>query len=168
MTQAIAGVSPSSVEERTVMVVWPSNAVYRFGRWLGKRYAWQGPVSENKIFWIGNVFVLLSIPAALAMYFLRIAPGGWGIRYRLTNRRVIVERGVSWKESRSVGLDQFDSVTIEVVPGQEWYNAGDLVFRKGDTVVFRLEAVSRPEAFRETLVKSHMAYVGVKKAMSVA
>jgi hypothetical protein len=31
---------------------------------------------------------------------------------------------------------------------------------------FRLEGVSRPEAFRSTCMKAHMGYVGVKKAMA--
>ena len=50
-------------------------------------------------------------------------------------------------------------------PGQKWYDAGDLIFFKGDTVVFRLEGVGYPKVFRDTLIKSHMAYVGVNKAI---
>ena len=165
MTQAIAGVSPSSISERTVMVVWPSNAAYSIGRLLGQGYAIRGPFPGNKIFWPGNLIVLASIPIALVLYFARLAPFGIGIRYRLTNRRVIVERGMKYVESKSVALDAFDSVSIEVLPGQAWYQAGDLIFRRGDTVVFRLEGISRPEAFRQTLMKSHKAFVGVKKAV---
>ncbi len=63
---------------------------------------------------------------------------------------------------KSVPLDRFDSVHIEVQPGQEWFKAGDLVFTKGQVETFRLAGVSRPEAFRTTCMKSHLAYVGVK------
>jgi len=168
MTQAIAGVSPSSISERTVMIVWPSNAATSLGQWLGRLYNIRQPFPDNKILWPGNLFVIASIPLALALYFIRIIPVfGIGTRYRLTNRRVIVERGLGSREEKSVSLGSFDSVTIDVRPGQEWYHAGDLVFRMGDTVVFRLEGVSRPEAFRQTLVKSHMAYVGVQKSAAV-
>ena len=164
MSQAIAGVSPESISERTVMVVWPSNSAYWPGRLLGRGYALKGPFRNNKILWLGNLVALATIPVALAIYFWRILPFGIGMRYRLTNRRIIVERGATWKEEKSLELDKFDAIDIDVRPGQEWYHAGDLVFRKGETVVFRLEGVGYPEAFRTTLMKSNRAYVGVKQA----
>jgi hypothetical protein len=164
MTQAIAGVSPHAASERTVMTIWPSNSYYQVGRWLGRLYNIRKPFPDNKLLWPGNLFVIGSIPIAIVLYFARIAPYS-AVRFRLTNRRVIVEKGMKWVESKSVALDKFDSVTIEVQPGQEWYQAGDLVFRMGETVVFRLEGVPRPESFRHTLIKSHMAYVGVNRVM---
>lgn len=162
MDQAITGVSPASVKETTVMTVWPSNAMFAAGRFLGRGYAIRFP--DVYIFRLGNLIALLSIPVALVLFFMRVAP--WiGRRYTLTNRRVVVYKGLMIEEERSVALDRFDAIDIVVLPGQEWYDAGDLVFRLGNTETFRLSGVSRPDSFRAACIKAHMAYVGVKKAM---
>ena len=162
MDQAISGVSPASVQETTIMTVWPSNAMFGLGRGLGRLYALRFP--DIYFFRIGNLIALLSIPIALVLFFMRVAPF-IGQRYTLTNRRVVVYKGLLIQEERSVALDRFDKVDIDVLPGQEWYHAGDLIFRLGNTETFRLAGVSRPEAFRSQIIKAHMAYVGVKKAL---
>ncbi len=160
--QPIAGVTPAEVKEVTVMTVWPSNARFALGRALGNLYAIRFP--DFYFFRLGNLIALASIPIALVLFFLRIAPG-IGTRYRVTNRRVVVERGLRGVLEKSVDLDRFDAIDVVVRPGQEWYYAGDLVFRLGNVETFRLDAVSRPEAFKEVCLKAHMAYVGVRKAM---
>jgi hypothetical protein len=161
MPQPIAGVTPAEMKEVTVMTVWPSVAKYGLGSLLGQAYAFRWP--DIYIFRLGNLIALLFIPVSLLLFFLRIAPG-IGTRYRLTNRRVIVERGLTGKEDKAVDLDRFDSIAIDVQPGQAWYDAGDLVFRNGNVETFRLEGVSRPAAFRETCLKSQMAHTGVRRA----
>lgn len=143
------------------MTVWPSVAKYGLGRALGSLFAIQWP--DVYIFRLGNLIALLSIPIALVLFFMRIAPG-IATRYRLTNRRVIVERGIMGVLDKAVDLDRFDSIHIEVQPGQAWYDAGDLVFRLGNLETFRLAGVSRPAAFRATCLKAHQAHAGVKRA----
>ena len=170
MKQAIAGVSPAETHEGLVMTVWPSVACYPLGRAMGRLF-------ENRtggyIFTVGNLFALLSIPLALGLYFLRVAPF-IGVRYAVTNKRIIVRRGISGKrEERSLALTNFDTIQVQVQPGQAWYHAGDLVFlrqgtgsRQGTGVeVFRLEGVSRPESFRAICEKSRLARVGVLRAV---
>jgi len=71
-------------------------------------------------------------------------------------------------EVKSIELDRFDVIEIDCKPGQEWFAAGDLVFKRGDVETFRLEGVSRPESFRQTCLKSHQSYVGVKQALDRA
>ena len=161
MKQAIAGVSPSSLGEATVMTVWPSIARFSLGRTLGQLMANK---SGAYIFTVGNLMALLSIPVALALYFYRIAPVV-GLRYRLTNRRIVVQAGLTAVEAKSVDLDRFDTIEIVVQPGQAWYDAGDLVFKQGKVETFRLEGVSRPGAFRAACVKSHAAFNGVKQSL---
>jgi hypothetical protein len=162
MDQAITGVSPASVRETTIMTVWPSNAMFPLGRLLGQLYAIRFP--DLYIFRLGHLIALASIPIALVLFFMRVAP--WiGQRYTLTNRRVVVFRGLLIQEERSVRLDRFDAIDVVVQPGQEWYDAGDLVFRLGATETFRLVGVSRPDSFRAACIKAHMAYVGVQKAL---
>jgi hypothetical protein len=110
----------------------------------------------------------------------------YGTCIRLTNRRVIELRNELYlhffvrvlgipipfprfrfaAEVRSIGLDQFDSIQLVRRSGQEWFDAGDLVFKNGNVEAFRLEGVSRPEAFRHTCLKAHAARVGVCKALA--
>jgi hypothetical protein len=152
--------------EVTSITVWPSVASQTFlglplGQRLGQLYQLRvGPY----IFTLGNLFCLLTIPLALILYFKRVGPFV-ATRYRLTNRRIVVERGLTNREERSVGLDRFDSIEVERPAGYEWYDAGDLVFRLGKTETFRLAGVSRPMAFREILLKAHHSYIGVKRAL---
>lgn len=148
------------------MTVWPSVAGMKLlgfpvGRWLGQLYAIK---AGTYIFTLGNLFCLLSIPIALPLYFKRVGPFV-ATRYRVTNKRIIVERGLTSQEEKAIELDRFDTIEIETDAGDEWYDAGDLVFRRGNVETFRLEGVSRPEAFRHVCQKSHQAYVGVQAAL---
>jgi hypothetical protein len=138
-----------------------SLAMFPLGRWLGQIYSIK---AGAYIFTLGNLFCLLTIPIALVLYAKRIGPF-IATRYRVTNKRVIVERGISAREERSISLDKFDTVDIDVRPGQDWYDAGDLIFSQRGIERFRLEGVSRPQAFRSVCMKSHQAYVGVQKAL---
>lgn len=163
MKQAIAGVSPADVGETTVMVVWPSIACYSLGRLLGRLYEIQ---LGYYIFTLGNLLALLSIPVALVLYFVRVAPF-IGVRYKVTNKRIVVLRGIAGlKEERSLPLEKFDAVEIHPQPGQAWYDAADLVFKRTEDGVeaFRLEGVSRPEAFRQICLKAHAARSGVMRS----
>lgn len=165
-----AAVSPGSTGlagnagEVSVMTVWPSVARYGLARLLARLY------SLNFGFYVvrlGNLLALATAPLGAVLYLLRVAPFV-GTRYRITDRRIVVERGLTGVEQRSVQLDRFDNVEVVVRPGQAWFHAGDLVFRLGKTETFRLEAVSRPEAFRQVCLKSHRAYTGVKQATTGA
>ena len=175
MAQAIAGVVSDQEKETTVMTVWPSLGASAYGRWWGRRF-------ENKLgitlfglpITVGRLTALASIPFILPVYFHMIIPKIPGVvfgfhnqgcrRYRLTNRRVVVEQAFGGGEQQSVSLDRFDSIEIETLPGQAWYSAGDLIFRNGQIETFRLLGVPHPGAFRQTCLKAHAGFVGVQKA----
>jgi len=156
----ITGVVPPSVAEATVMTVWPSVASTSVGRSLGRLYRVRegfGPVS------VGRLALLATIPLGLMLYLSMRIP--WAIRrYRLTNRRVMIERGINPQVEQYVDLDRFDAIDLVVSPGQEWYAAGDLVFRRGPIETLRLSGVSRPESFRQTCLKTRQAYIGAAAA----
>ena len=153
----IAGVVPPSVREATVMTVWPSVASTGLGRALGRVYGIQGGIGPLSV---GRLALLATIPVGLALYLSMRLP--WAIRrYRLTNRRVVVERGVNPTVEQFVDFDRFDAIDVVVRPGQEWYAAGDLVFRRGAVETLRLVGVSRPESFRRTCLETRQGYVSV-------
>ena len=176
MKQAIAGVAPPELGEVTIMTVWPSMAKFAPARWLGRRY--QNQTGIPPVLTLGRFMALASIPVSLGMFAAKLAWPGFCRRYRLTNRRVIIEKPprirdvalglfkAKWTEEWSVDLDDFDEIEVVVLPGQEWYPAGDLVFRHGKLETFRLLAVQRPETFRRTCLKAQQAYAAVKKAVA--
>ena len=146
------------------MTVWPSVASTSLGRSLGRLYRIRGGFGP---FSIGRLALLGTIPLGLMLYLSMRLP--WAIRrYRLTNRRVMIERGINPKVEQYVDLDRFDAIDLVVSPGQEWYAAGDLVFRRGAIETLRLSGVSRPESFRQTCLKTRQAYVGAASAQGVA
>ena len=144
------------------MVVWPSIAAFASGRFLGRLFGIRWP--NVYIFRLGSLFALLSIPYALVLYFWRLLPGV-GRRYSLTNRRVVVQTAITGIDLAAIELDGFDSIEIDVLPGQAWFNAGDLSFCRHGSEVFRLAGVQWPEAFRQNCLKSHRVYVGVRQAL---
>jgi hypothetical protein len=100
---------------------------------------------------------------AIPLFFATLAPGII-TRYRLTNRRVVVQKGLTCKDERWVDFDRFDTIDVEVLPGQEWFPAGDLVFRNGPIETFRLAGVSRPETFRHTCLAARRGYLGARES----
>ena len=116
---------------------------------------------------LGRLALLATIPIGLMLYLSMRLP--WAItRYRLTNRRVMIERGINPTVEQYVDLDRFDAIDLVVSPGQEWYAAGDLVFRRGPIETLRLSGVSRPESFRQTCLKVRQSYVTVAAAQREA
>lgn len=184
MKQAIAGVVPPESGEVTIMEVWPSLAALGGGRFWGRLYGNRSGATVPGtpiVLSIGKIIALLSIPLVLPIYFLMLLPcflylpklgplprvfvsNPWARRYRLTNRRVIIERA-SGEVEASVGLENFDQIDVEVLPGQEWYPAGELIFRQGKVETFRLSGVPRPETFRQTCLKAQRAHSSVKKVV---
>lgn len=159
--QPIAGVAPASLAEVSIMTVWPSMAGMPLGRLLGRLYGIRAGLGY--ILTVGNLLALASIPLALGIYLVRACPL-WQLRYKLTNRRVIICRGVAEREERSISLDDFDAIDVSVLPGQEWFRAGELTFRRGNIESLRLSGVPRPETFRATCLKAQRAHAGLKQA----
>ena len=154
---SIAGVVPPATAETTIMSVWPSLAAFPTGQFFGRLYlidvgAWPATV--------GNLIALASVPVMLTLYVITRLP--WSItRYRLTNRRITIDRGISWKVEQYVDFDRFDAVEVAVRPGQEWYPAGDVVFRLGTLETLRLLGVRRPEAFRQACLNVQQSFLSV-------
>lgn len=158
----ISGVVPPATAEATVMTVWPSVASTGLGQTLGRLYRLKGGFGPLSI---GRMALLATIPVGLMLYLSMRLP--WAIRrYRLTNRRVTIERGINPTIEQYVDLDRFDTIDVVVSAGQEWYAAGDLVFRRGSIETLRLPGVSRPESFRRTCLEVRQSYVSVATAQA--
>lgn len=165
MKQAIPGLSLSGQQESTALVVWPSVSAKPMGQYLGRLYEKKEGVG---LFTLGNFFVLLSIPIAIPLYLANVLPVV-GIRYRITNRSILVERGVQAVVERQIALDEFDYIKIDQKPGQAWFRSADMIFFRtvspeveGEEV-FRLAGVPYPESFQAACRKAAMTYRGFQE-----
>jgi len=162
MKQAIAGVTPAETREVTVMTVFPTLGATEPGRLMGRLC---GVRWGFGFFSLGKLLAVLLIPFAIGLFAYTLLPGVIR-RYRLTNRRIVVQRGLRAIDERWVDFDRFDAIDIEVLPGQEWFPAGELVFRRGPIETFRLSGVSRPETFRHTCLAARRGYLGARESQS--
>jgi len=149
--------APTTPErESKVMTVWPGIGSMAIGRGVGQ-------LAGNRLgygfFTLGKILALVTIPVSLAVYFWRLMP--WICRrYTLTNRRLIIQLGLTAKDGPSIGLDEFDAIEVAILAGQDWLHAGELVFKRNGKEVFRLSGVSRPAAFRQVCLKARNALIG--------
>jgi hypothetical protein len=86
-------------------------------------------------------------------------------RYAVTNRRIVIRRGLLPVDERWIDLDEFDSIAIEVLPGQAWLHAGDVIFKWSGSEVLRLPGVSRPEVFRQACLRAQQALLSVRDVL---
>jgi len=144
MHQPIPGVTPSELAEVTCKVVLAHDCRHAPGpdrrELAAVRLGW------GEFFTLGKLLALATIPLSVAVFGWQLMPYVCR-RYSLTNRRIIIRKGLLPADGRWISLDDFDSIQVEVLPGQSWFHAGDLVFRHGDLEVLRLTGVARPETF---------------------
>jgi hypothetical protein len=151
----------SGADERISKVVWPAIGATRSGRFVGQLCAIRlglGGVT------LGNLLAVATIPISLAVFAWQLLPVVMR-RYCLTNRRVIVQKGLARVEERSIGMDQFDALEIRLLPGQEWLHCGDVVFLCSGREVFRLAGVPRPQTFRELCLKQRNTLLSVAEVL---
>ena len=161
MKQAITGVVSPGSGEVTSMTIWPTIGSFALGRTVGKLAA--NPIGWG-IFTLGNVLALVTIPISLVAFAWRLLPFV-ARRYTITNQRVMVQKGLSKAEEKSIRLDEFDAIEVRVTPGQEFFHAGDLIFKRGSEEVLSLSGVSRPESFRQVCLKAQTALLSVRAVL---
>lgn len=161
MKQPIAGIAPPDLDEVEAMTVWPTIGATAAGRFVGRLAALHAGWG---IFSLGNVLAVATIPISLAVFAWQLMPYACR-RYTLTNRRLLIRRGLSGREDRWVNLDDFDVIDIETLPGQPWLRAGDLVFRRGGLEVLRWPGVSRPQAVRHVCQEAYDAARSVRETL---
>jgi len=158
----MASIVPSEPHERSTKVVWPSIGAYRLGRLVGRLCAIR--LGLGSVLTLGNLFALATIPLSLALYVWKALPGVMR-RYRLTDRRVVVQRGLTQVEERSIRLDEFDAIDVLVLPGQQWLRCGELIFTRGGQELLRLSGVLRPEIFRQVCLKQRATLLAVREVL---
>lgn len=162
MNQAIDGVALPEPGEVTAMTVWPTIGATPAGRRVGRLAAIR--LGLGSFFTLGTLLAVATIPVSLAVFAWQLLPFICR-RYTATSRRIVVQKGFSSVEERSIDLDAFDSIWVDVLPGQEWLHCGELIFRRDGTEVFHLSGVSRPDVFRQVCLKLRNALVSVREVV---
>jgi len=158
MSQPVPAAMPSDLAEVTCKVVWPTIGATRIGRLVGRLAAIR--VGFGEFFTLGKLMALATIPLSLTAFAWQLMPCVCR-RYALSNRRIIVRKGLMPVDYRWISLDEFDSVDVEVLPGQQWLHAGDVIFKRAGNEILRLPGVSRPDVFRQVCLTSRNALVDV-------
>jgi len=158
--QPISGVTPSVVAERLVMEVWPSISAYAPGRLVGQLFSIPGRVGPVRItFFIGLVIFWLP----LLLYFF---PGRLFTRYVLTNKRLLVRKGLGARVAAELALEEIADVRAVVRAGQSYFQAADLVVvDRAGAERLRLAGVAQAESFRRAVLKARDARVRVLAAL---
>ena len=146
--------------EATLMIVWPTIGATSVGRWVGRLAGVR--LGAGGVFTLGNLLAVLTLPVSLAVFAWQLLPFV-ARRYRITDRRIVIQKGLS--DGPSVGLDEFDAVDVDVLPGQAWLRAGEVIFRRDRREVFRLSGVSRPEIFRHVCLEARTAMTSVHQVL---
>ncbi len=160
MNQPIAGVVPADISETTCKVAWPSIGAFQAGRLVGRLAASKSGVGPLTL---GNLWAAATIPLSLAVYAWQLMPYVCR-RYALTNRRIIVRKGLMPVDERWINLTEFDSIEIEILPGQQWLHCGEMIFKRNGGEVLRLSGVPRPEVFRVACMNVRTAMLGADAA----
>jgi hypothetical protein len=159
--QAIAGVSAGT--ENLLRTVYPSICSAGMGRLIGTLMnsipVGIGPVKLSYL-----IFGPLLAGPALAGYFIVKIMGE---KFVLTNRSISRWAFLGNRLLQKVELERVGAVSIDQLPGQEFYKAADIVLTSTDgNELLRLPGVPRAEIFRETILKAKQARVDVEASLA--
>jgi hypothetical protein len=149
--QAVTGVVPPQTAEAVIRTAWPAVTTAAPVAALGK--AMMRTIVLAPVAW------MMLAP----FYFKKILPFV-AKRYTLTNRRLMIQRGLKPKPSREVLLAEIDEVRIPPESVDKFYRAGTLEIVSKGEVRMRLRGVPEPEAFRHAVLNACMAWVPGKAA----
>jgi Bacterial PH domain len=160
--QAVTGVTPPQIGEAIIRDVWPSVAAHA------------GPAGLARATYRTIVLAPLGWLILAPFYFaklLAIVPGlsGLATRYRLTNRRLMVSKGLRPVADKEVPLDRIKDVKLVTDANSEFFVAGtlDVLGENGQTLL-SLPGVPEPESVRHAILQAVTAWGPVLKASAPA
>jgi uncharacterized membrane protein YdbT with pleckstrin-like domain len=142
------------VSERTIREVWPSVTNIPAAAALGKMLI-------RSIILAPLGWMLL-----LPIYFMKILPF-IAKRYTLTNRRLMIQRGLKPKPSHEVALGEFDDVQIVESTIDTFYRSATLNILSGGKLVLQLPGTPDPESFRHAILDARIAWAPHKNSAGI-
>jgi len=151
--QAVTGLVSPDVCEAKVREAWPS--VARF-----PALAALGQTLTRTIILAPLAWLVMSLA-----YFGKLLPFS-AMRYRLTNRRLMIMRGWYLKPSDEILLANIEGVRLVPESVDHFFRCGNLEILSEGKVAFTLVAVPSPEAFHHAIINARNAWVpGKAKTM---
>jgi hypothetical protein len=144
--QPVTGLVPPEMDEAVIRIVWPSVTTSPALAGLGRSLM-------RTIVLAPLAWLLLALP-----YFKKVLPG-MARRYTLTNRRLMIQKGLRFVPAEEIPLSEIDDVQLREDSNSSFYRAATLeILSKGKTVML-LEGVPGPEAFRHAILDACRAWV---------
>lgn len=151
-SQAVSGVVAPQTNEAMIREVWATvdanPSITTLARKLIKT------VVLAPLAW----FILLPFWAKRLLGFL---PGLSFLttKYTLTNRRLMVRKGMKAKSVQEIPLDHIGGVKVITDANSDFYATGHLqVLRKDGSAAFMMEGVPEPESFRQSILQAVTAW----------
>src|SRR5207237_3903866 len=132
--QVIAGVVAPELDEARIREAWPSVA-------RSPGMASLGRVLTRTIVLAPLAWLVMSLG-----YFGKLLPFA-ARRYTLTNRRLMIRRGLKGKPGQDVALGAIDEVRVKTDANSDFFRAADLEIVSNGQVVLTLRGVPEPEGF---------------------
>jgi hypothetical protein len=143
--QVVTGVVPPQLGEALIREAFPSVAAMPAVATLGRTLICS--IALAPLGW----FLMLPF------YFLKVLPG-FSRRYTLTNRRVMLRRGIKPVPSEEVKLSEIDDVRVVKDANSKFFRAGTLEIVSGGKTVLTLPGVPEPDAFRIAILNACRAW----------
>jgi len=154
-TQPVTGLTPPQVGEALIRGAWPSVA------------------ATPAVARLGRALILSIIGAPLGwlvmapFYFMKVLPF-LATRYTLTNRRVMIQRGLKPVPVQEVPLADIEEVRVVKDDNSAFFRSATLELVSKGQVALTLPGVPEPEAFRQAILNACMAWVPGKAAAWMA
>jgi hypothetical protein len=145
--QAVTGVMPPQLGEALIREAWPT---------VVDSSAALSAVAK------GLIRSVILAPAAwllLAPLFIKKFLPFVAKRYTLTNRRVMIQRGLKPQPAHYVALADIDDVRLDAHGVDPFYLSGNLEIISKGQVALKLTGVPEPEGFRHAILDSVKAWV---------
>lgn len=145
MKQAIAGLTPPEMEEARIREIYPSVA--------------RAPAIANLGKLLNNTIVLAPLGWLMmsAAYFSKVLPL-IGVRYTLTNRRVMIRHGWKGTPGQEVALSEIDDVQLDPASVDHFFRSADLIIHRAGGTPMTLKAVPDAESFRHAILDTRNAW----------
>jgi hypothetical protein len=145
-SQAIAGLTPPDLGEARVREAWPSVA-------RSPAIASLGKLLTRTIILAPLAWLLMSL-----VYFGKLFPFA-ATRYTLTNRRIMIRKGLKGKPGKEVPLADIDDVRVVTDGNSTFFRAGTIEIIHNGQVMLSLPGVPEPDSFRLAILNTRNAWV---------
>lgn len=150
--QAVTGVAPPTSSEAVIRDIWPSVA------------ANSAAGNFARACYRSIIFAPIGWLALAPLYFkkmLAVVPGfsGAAVRYRLTNRRLMICKGMRPEPTQEVSLDQIHDVTISKDGNSQFFETGTLEVKDSSgRTLMALPGVREPESAQQHILQAAQSW----------